>query len=72
MPLVRQREQPAAEDVQQDLDDVEEMQHDRCAEADLGPVLGHRADLLGPRAFTPFGEIHDGHVGLQKSHGPKD
>ena len=42
-----EREQPAAEDVEQDLDDVEQVHDDRRAEADLGPVPGHRADLLG-------------------------
>ena len=66
-----QREQPAAEDVEQDLDDVEQVHHDRRAEAHLGPVPGHRPDLLGARALAPLGEVDDGHVGLEKSHGRK-
>ena len=35
-----QHDQPAAEDVEQDLDDVEQVQHDGRSEADLGPVPG--------------------------------
>ena len=66
-----EREQPAAENVEQDLDDVEQVHDDRRAEADLGPVLGHRPDLLGARALAPLGEVDDGHVGLEKSHGRK-
>ena len=66
-----EREQPAAENVEQDLDDVEQVHDHRRAEADLGPVLGHRPDLLGARALTPLGEVDDRHVGLEKSHGRK-
>ena len=44
------------------------MQHDRRAEADLGPVPGHRHDLLGAGALAPLRVVDDGRVLLEKSH----
>ena len=54
MPRGAQHDQPRDEDVQQDLDDVEQVHHDRRAEADLGPVPRHRDDPLGAGALAPL------------------
>ena len=45
------------------------MQCHRRAEADFGPVPGHRPDPLGSSAFTPFIKIDDRRFLFQKSHG---
>src|SRR6476646_9512920 len=71
MPFGGQREQPAAEDVEQDLDDIEQVEHDGRSESDLGPVPGHRNDLLGAGALAPLLVVDDGSVLLEKSHGRK-
>ena len=63
------REEPPDKDVEQDFDDVEQMQRDRRAEAHLGPVAGHRTDLLAAGALVPFGDVDLRQVGLEESHG---
>src|SRR6202022_1521598 len=69
--LSGQREQPRRQDVQADLDNVEQVQHYRGAEADLRPVPGHRDDLLCAGAFAPLLEVDLRSVLFEKSHGGK-
>ena len=44
----------------------------RGAEADLGPVLGHRADLLRAADCDLLVEVAEGHIGIEDSHGITD
>lgn len=69
-PLGGQHDQPADKDVQQDLGDVKQVQQHRSAKTHLGPMLGHRPDLLAAGALAPFGQVDVGKSGLEKSHGP--
>ena len=66
-----QREKHPEEDVETDLDDVEEVQCHRRAKAHLGPMPGHRPDLLRAGALAPLVEIDDRHFLLEKTHGGK-
>ena len=71
MPVVVSASSQAAEDVERDLDDVEQMQQHRGTEADLGPVPGHRDDLLGAGALAPLLEVDLRSFLFEKSHGGK-
>src|ERR1700730_3639164 len=66
-----QRQQPGPHDVQRDLDDVEQVQQHRRTEADLGPVPGHRDDLLSAGALVPLLEVDLRSLLFEKSHGGK-
>src|SRR5580693_7760519 len=66
-----QRQQPGRQDVQRDLDDVEQVQQHRGTEADLGPVPGHRDDLLSAGALAPLLEVDLRSFLFEKSHGGK-
>ena len=71
MPVGGQGDQPAAEDVEQDLDDVEQVQDDRRAEAHLGPVPAIGRIFSARVPLTHSAKSTTGMSGLRNPMAPK-